>query len=323
MLSPHSRHGQIINYLGFQPIVIGESTPLATNIFMIDFQSVAPAPVSGFFARAYREILADRAPLPSMPDVALRIRAAMQKPNYNANTVARLIKTDPGISAYLMRIANSALYGGVVPIQDLENAIARLGISSTRNLVTSYALRAMFKTRSRVLGKLMRQTWTRSARLAAIAAVIASRLKGFDPDRAMLSGLLQDIGILPLLLTLESYPPPLPEPEQIDISFDSVAAKVGVVLLQKWNFDDEIVEVTRSRKDWWRDPHPEPDLADLVLVARLHDCIGKVETELLPRIYELPAFRKLPLAKGDPDASLDFLDQAQSDIDQVMKILGV
>ena len=62
---------------------------------MIDATTYTSPPKSGFFARAYREILADRAPLPSMPDVAVRIRAAMQQPNYNAKTIARLINADP------------------------------------------------------------------------------------------------------------------------------------------------------------------------------------------------------------------------------------
>ena len=158
-----------------------------------------------------------------MPEVALRIRAAMQQPNYNASTIARLLTADPGTCAYLMRIANSSIYGGVVPITDVENAVGRLGIGATRNLVTSYALRAMFQTRNRVLAKLMKQTWARSARLAAVTAVISGQCTGFDPDRAMLSGLLQDIGVLPLVLTLENYGRPLPEPMRIYRSIDAVA----------------------------------------------------------------------------------------------------
>ncbi len=290
---------------------------------MLNSQTVDRRPVSGFFARAYREILADRAPLPSMPDVALRIRAAMQKPNYNVGTIARVVSADPGICAYLMRISNSSLYGAAVPINDVENAIGRLGVGATRNLVTSHALRAMFKTRSKVLGRLMKDTWARSARLAAVTAVIAGRCPGFDPDKAMLAGLLQDIGVLPLMLTLENYRPPLPEPERIYSSIDAVAGKVGVVLLQKWSFDDEMVEVARSRNDWFRDKQPQADLADLVLIARLHTLIGTQKMHELPRINEVPAFDKLNLAKLDPEASMAFLREAESDVRQVMKILGV
>ena len=290
---------------------------------MSDAVSAAHKPVSGLFAHIYREILADRASLPSMPDVALRIRAAMQRPNYSAETVARVVKADPGTSAYLLRVANSAMYGGVVSIQDVEHAVARLGMDTTRNLVTAHALRAMFQTRSPILDRLMRETWQQSARLAALASVIASRCPGFLPDRAMLAGLLQNIGVLPLLNALEGRGQPIPEPERIYSAIEAFAAKIGAVLLEHWEFDDDLVEVARARGDWWRNPRPEPDLADIVLVAQLHACVGGNEMSTLPLINETPAFLKLPLGDVGPDASLEFLREAESDVREVMQMLGV
>jgi len=288
--------------------------------------SIVPAahpPVSGLFARVYREILADRASLPSMPDVALRIRAAMQQPTHSAETVAKAVAADPGTSAYLVRIANSVLYGGVTPIQNIEAAVTRLGMDTTRNLVTAYALRAMFQTRSPKLHQLMQQTWRQSARIAALSSVVAARCPGFSPDRAMLAGLLQDIGVLPLLNALEGRRHPLPEPDQILSTIETFSPKIGAVLLEHWNFDDDFVEVARSRGDWWRSPGAEPDLADLVLVARLHNCVGTDQMSHLPLINETPAFLKLPLGEMNPDTSLAFLREAESDVQEVMRMLGI
>ncbi len=284
---------------------------------------LAVTPVSGLFAKIYREILADRASLPSMPDVALRIRAAMQRPNYSASTVARVIKADAGTSAYLIRISNSALYGGVASIQDVENAVSRVGMDTTRNLVTAYALRAMFQTRSPVLSKVMQETWRQSARLAALASVIAGRCPEFAPDRAMLAGLLQNIGVLPLLNALEGSAQPLPEPQRIYSTIDAFSSKIAVVLLKHWEFEQDVVEVARSRGDWWRNPRAEAELADLVLVAQLHSAVGGDEMERLPLINEIPAFLKLPLGKVGPNASIEFLREAESEIADVMRMLGV
>lgn len=288
-----------------------------------DLLTDRPSPVSGLFTRVYSQILADRTNLPSMPDVALRIRAAMREPNYSAKTVARAIAADAGSSAYLVRVANSALYGGVTPITEIEGAVARLGMPSTRNLVTAYALRAMFQTRSLKLQKLMRDTWRQSARIAALSSVIATRCPGFSPDRAMLAGLLQDIGVLPLLGVLESRSQPLPEPAQIKSTLEAFAPKIGAVLLEHWSFESDFIEVARSRGDWWRNPAPEPDLADLVLVARLHHCVGAEHASELPLMNETPAFLKLPLGEMNPDASLAFLREAESDIQEVLAMLGV
>lgn len=280
-------------------------------------------PVSGFFAKIYREIIADRAGLPSMPDLALRIRAAMQRPNNSAATVSRVVQADPGTAAYLIRVANSALYGGVARIQNVENAVSRLGMDTTRNLVTAHALRAMFQTKSPVLSRIMQDTWKQSAKTAALASIIANRCPGFVADRAMLAGLLQDIGVLPLLNALERGRQPLPDAERIAGVIELFAAKVGAVLLEHWEFDDDIVEVARSREDWWRNPSMESDLADIVLVARLHASVGGHKMQHLPLINEVPAFLKLPLGGLDPAESLQFLREAESDVREVMQMLGV
>ena len=285
--------------------------------------TTGPSPISGLFSKVYRDILADRATLPSMPDVALRIRAAMQQPHCSAASVAKALSVDSGAAAYLIRIANSALYSAVVPIQDIEKAVSRLGMDTTRNLVTAYALRAMFQTRSSALADLMRETWHESARVAALASVIAGRCQGISTDRAMLAGLFQNIGVLPLVNALEGRSGAAPDAQQVQRTIETFSPKVGAVLLTHWKFDDEIVEVARSRGDWWRNPSPTPDLADLVLVARLHNYVGTEAMQHLPLINETPAFLKLPLGEMNPDASLEFLREAESEVQEVMRLLGI
>lgn len=282
----------------------------------------APRPVHGLLARVVHDIMTDKACLPSMPDVALRIRASMQQDDYTAETVAKVIKADPGTSVYLVRIANSALYGGAVTIESVEDAIVRLGMPTARNLVTAHALKAMFQTRSRELGKLMQSCWIDSARRAALAAVIAAHVGNRDPDRAMLAGLLADIGVLPLIGALEQRSG-LPDAEQLAATLDAFAPKIGVLLLDHWGFDDDIVDVARNRKNWWRDDAPGADLTDIVLIARLHASVGTAAMHDLPRINEIPAFAKLPLGDVGPDQSLEFLRAADAEVREVMQMLGV
>lgn len=280
-------------------------------------------PIHGLFGRVYRDILANKAQLPSMPHVALRIRAAMQMKNFSVETVARVIEADAGTSAYLIRIANSPIYRGAVPIRNVNTAVSRFGMQATRNLVTAYALRAMFTTRSRVLAKIMQSTWRSSARIAALSSVIAKRCPGFVPDQAMLAGLLQDIGILPLLGALEKSPHATGDPERIKLTLETFSNKIGPVLLKHWGFDEPTVEVARSRKNWMRDPAPEADLADLVLIARLHAGVGSAEQSEQPLINEVPAYAKLPLGELGPDESIAILKLAEHDVQDVMKMLGV
>jgi len=281
------------------------------------------APLSGVYVKIYGEIMADKTLLPTMPDVAVRMRAAMSDPRYDTGHIARIVQADAGVSAYLVRMSNSALFRGNTPSKDVPTAVMRLGMNLTRNVVIAHTLRAMFRIKSEALSGVMQETWTRSARLAALSAVLAKRSGAFSPDRALLAGLLQDIGALPVLNAIERRRDEPPTPERVQATIEELASKVGTTLLRHWTFDDELIEVARSRKEWFRDPGRRADLADLVLIARLHTNIGTPEIKRCPRIDHVPAFRKLPLGPLGPDESLLLLAEAESEVREVADMLGV
>ncbi len=95
------------------------------------------------------------------------------------------------------------------------------------------------------------------------------------------------------------------------------------MLLKHWDFDEETVEVARSRKVWERDPGPAADLSDIVLVARLHGAVGTPEMHEAPKITEIPAFEKLPLGDIGPDESLALLREADAEVNEILQVLGV
>ena len=257
-----------------------------------------------------------------MPDVAARIHGAMSSPNWSISTIAAIIKGDAGTTTYLLQMANSSMYGGVEPIREVDHAISRIGLDRTRALVMAHALRSMFKTRSKILGNLMRQTWKRSSRLAATCAVLAGTCTKISPERALLAGLLQDIGVLPILSVLNDYQDQLSSEEQVQGVIDRYASQVGLVLLKQWDFEADMVEVARRRDDWMRDSGAEPDLADLVLVASLNERVVEGQADGLPPLDELPAFGKFPLGDLTPEGSLDVLERQADTIREVMRVLG-
>ena len=282
-----------------------------------------PTPLITLISDICRKILANRASLPSMPDVAARIHSAMASPNWSIGTIATIIKGDPGTTTYMLQIANSAMYPSINPIREVDLAVARIGMDNTRSLVMGHALRSMFVTRSQILGALMRRTWQTSARLAAYASVLARHCSSISPERALLGGLLQDIGSLPILNVLKEYQDQLTNEAQILGAIERYSPQVGMVLLKQWGFEADLVEVARSRGDWLRDPDPSPDLADLVLLARLHDKIVQGESDGLPRMDEVPAFAKFSVGELNEDSSLEILNAEQSAVTDVMRVLGV
>lgn len=160
----------------------------------------------------------------------------------------------------------------------------------------AHSLRSTFVTRSPLLTALMQRTWRSSTRLAALCGVLAKRCSSFRPESATLAGLLQDIGVLPILNVLNRYHDQLSNEAHVFRAIDKFAPPVGTILLTRWGFDADMVEVARSRGDWFRDGQPSADLADLVLVARLHaDIVSGENADNSPRIDAAPAFAKLSL----------------------------
>src|SRR5215471_16201053 len=83
--------------------------------------------------------------LPSLPEVALKIRNALANEEVSVAEIARLIGSDPALAARIVRIANSALfYRGSKPITSVSAAVSQLGHRMVRNVALSYASQQVF-----------------------------------------------------------------------------------------------------------------------------------------------------------------------------------
>lgn len=278
--------------------------------------------INGVYFQVYRDITSGEIQLPGLPDVAMNVRRAVSDEQNDLNTVVRIIQADPGLSAHLVRVANSPLYKTRVPAENLTSAVRCFGLEGTSNLVTSYILRSMYMSRSKLIRELLAEVWRQSVKVASISSVLAGMCRGFDPHSAMLAGLLQEIGALPLLNQLEKQPNLTENKEELREAVSKLTPQIGAVMLEKWGFDEKYVEVARRRDAWNHDEEAAVDLADLVLMARLHSYIGTPRMHKYPRIDQVTAYQKLPLGELSPHMSLVMLDEAGQDIEEVRELLA-
>ena len=278
--------------------------------------------ISGIYSEIYKKFISGEAKLPSLPDVVVKIRDAVGDPNSSARTVARMLQADPALTAYLLKVVNSPFFMTRSPAKDIKTAVSRLGLRGARDIVTSYVLRSLFHTNSRVLKRRLDEIRRQSIRVAAISYVLARSFSGFAPDRVMLAGLLQDIGVFAVLIEIENRLEVANDEDATRAAVSSLSAMVGVLLLENWKFDGEIIDVVRSREDWMRDPQPQADIADIVLIARLHSYIGTPLMYTCPRINEVPAFAKMPFGELTPRLSLKLVEVAHQDVVELERLLG-
>ena len=279
--------------------------------------------ISGVFAKIYLAVEADDTVLPALPEIIISLRKKLNDPNCTIKIAADVLKSDPGLAAYIMRISNSARYMFGSPPRDLEAAVMRMGLVTTASLATAHAARAMFHTKIPKVRKLMIDSYKNATRLSILCYLLADRLQGFDADEAMLAGLLQDIAIPPLLTKLAERPEIFDDVVRRNQCIDELAPKVNALIIKHWGFDDEFIKVMRARKQWQRDEQATLEMSDIVLIARWYSLMGTPEFSQCPTFEQIPALQKLPTSELTADHSLKLLEESRQQIIDLENTLNV
>jgi HD-like signal output (HDOD) protein len=105
-------------------------------------------PAFEFVKQLGNELASNDFDLPPFPDIALRVREALNDPGVSIDTLSRIAVSEPVLTARLMRMANSAmLHRGTLEITNLKTAISRIGLDMVHNAAVSLALNQAFPAR--------------------------------------------------------------------------------------------------------------------------------------------------------------------------------
>src|ERR1700686_5112019 len=93
------------------------------------------------------ELSAGKVELPSFPDVAQRVRKALQDAEVSAEKIVGIVGAEPALAARLLQLANSAaIIGSAKKITDLRVAIARIGLNLVRSSSIAFAVSQLTKS---------------------------------------------------------------------------------------------------------------------------------------------------------------------------------
>lgn len=238
----------------------------------------------------------DRLPLPTLPEVAIKVRETADDDNVSIRDIADIIITDAALSARIIQVANSALYRGMSTSDNVQNAVSRMGLNTVRSLATSLVMKQLFQATHPLVDKYLRKAWKLSTDIAALSAVLAKSYTRLEPDSALLAGLTHSIGVSPILVKAESDPALLNNTEKLDQIIYSIYPVVGAAILKNWDFPSSLVMVPEQHLDINRSHQGEADYTDLVQVALIETIsgtdhpLGKVNTT------EVPAFHRIGMA---------------------------
>lgn len=190
------------------------------------------------------DILRQEHQLPALPQVFLELQQAINAANTSADDLASIISQDPSLTAFLLRMVNSAFYSLPMQIDTISRAVTVVGVNQLSTLAVGTSVMSLFKdVPAEVLD--MEQFWKHSVACGLIARRLCRVTGKGDPERAFVAGLLHDIGQLILLqaeperaaavlMHARSKDVLLYAEEKALLGFDH--ATLGGMLLRKWNF---------------------------------------------------------------------------------------
>jgi HD-like signal output (HDOD) protein len=259
----------------------------------------------------------DQLVLPTLPEVALKVREVADDPDTDIEKLSSVIGGDAALSARIIRVANSPLLRASRAIEDLRTALMRLGIQYTCNIATGLAMEQMFQATSDLVDMRMREVWSRSSEVAGISHVLCKHYTRLRPDQATLAGLIHKIGVLPILTYAEDHPALLKDSLTLDAVIESIHAPIGDLILRTWGFPEELAHIPTQHLDFTRDI-AKADYADIVTVAMLQSYAGSDSAMAKIDCKQVKAFDRLGL---DPEMLVSESEDLSADMEAAMSLL--
>jgi HD-like signal output (HDOD) protein len=139
--------------------------------------------------------------VPPCPELLARLQATLAQPEPDLGEVARIAGSDVAMSATLIRQASGAQFAGFAPAQTLGQAMTRLGLAQTAQVMTAFLVRVGLPADHRHL----QNFWSHSTRRAVALDGLARHLPGLSPDLAYTFGLFSHVGMPVLLSSVRGY----------------------------------------------------------------------------------------------------------------------
>lgn len=236
--------------------------------------------------------------LPTLPEVALRIRLAAEDAEISIAALSKVIGSDTALSARLIKVVNSPLLRPNFEVSDVLTAIRRLGVNYTCNLAIGLVVEQMFHAKSKVIDTKMRDIWKLSLQVAGISSSLSYRARNLRADQATLAGLIHLIGVLPILTYAEDNFELLSDPVSLNHVIERIHPVIGERLLRSWDFPEALATVPAQFQNFER-VSKQPDYVDLVQVAtvHVHDVTGNAYPNT--NMSVLPAMHQLGLEPTD------------------------
>lgn len=181
----------------------------------------------------------------SLPQTLMEILEAVENEDWSAKSITAVINKDPGLTARVLRMANSSFYRRGSEIATVDRAVLVLGASMVKCLALSVAI---YNPPQNIKGKFdydVRSLYTHFLSTAIAARQICEATGLAKPEEAFTAGLLHDIGMLYILKVA---------PVEYTQILKQHEAGSGLVNLERETFDTDHAEIGYLISRQWKLP---------------------------------------------------------------------
>jgi HD-like signal output (HDOD) protein len=206
--------------------------------------------------------------LPAAPQILARLGQLLGDPDAGLDDIIGLLRRDSGLTALVMRVANSAAYNSGASFESLEQALPRIGLSEVYRL-TGFAAAAQLADRSLPFYGISGARLRENSLFTGLVAEALSKSVRIDPRAAYTAGLLRSTGkiVIDQLMRSPGYSSghaarretPLADWETGVVGLSN--CEVAEIVLDAWHFSGKTIAAIRYHYE----PGPEAPLLAHVL----------------------------------------------------------
>lgn len=229
------------------------------------------------------KIKQDALVLPTLPEIALKVRDAAEDPDINLNRMSELIGQDAALSVGMLKVANSAILGRSVKVETVNQAVTRIGLRQIKSIATAMALEQVFVSENETVSMYMRKSWLKTVEVSAVAiSVMTFYLKNnkhtsLTLDNLTLVALVHNIGVLPILTEAENHPEVFANVQFLQQAIAKLSSTVGAAVIQAWGFGDDFTDIVENWSDLSKLPS-EVTYLDFIRLGAIYNGIFKSES---------------------------------------------
>jgi len=201
------------------------------------------------------KIKQDSLVLPTLPEIALKVRQAADNPEINLGEMSEIISHDPALSLGMLKVANSSLLGRRVKAETVNQAVTRIGLRQIKSIATAMALKQVFISKNKIVSMYLNKSWEKTVDIASVAITLMTfylknhKHSSLMLDTVTLAALVHSIGVLPILTEAEKHPDIFANPTFLQQAIIKLASDIGAEVTRAWGFSDEFIELVKSWSD--------------------------------------------------------------------------